>query len=182
MEAKIAALVQDHLYIASYMARKIKNNALTYEDLYQEGCIGLIKAAEKFDDSRGVKFSTYANWWVKQAIYDALTSKSRTIRLPSHIVSLKLKIFKFIENFILTTGYEPDNELIAKELRVNKYQVEEILNFNTEYTGDWEVSEEVVEDQVEAEDTMSHVLTAVDCLNSKEKLIIAMKFGLLTQV
>jgi len=173
-------LVEEHLYLAKIFASKFRNKGLEYEDLLQEGYIGLIKAASKFDYAYEVKFSTYANFWVKQTIFDALTTKSRTIRLPNHIVALKLKVFKFTENFLLSTGFEPDADIIAKELKVDKYQVEKVMDLTTEHTGAWEVIEEATtEDLIEHDDSIDHVVRAIRLLSPKEKLIMAMKFGLL---
>ncbi len=173
-------LIRDHLYIAKYIARKYKNNNIPYEDLVQEGYIGLIQAVKHFDPDRGVKFSTYATFWVKQAILDAVTSKSRTIRLPAHIVQLKLKVFKFMENFILSLGYEPDVELIAKELQEPVAKIRQVLELTTEHTGDWEVQEDNdIEDVIEHEDEIKHAIEAIRGLSDKEKLILGMKFGFL---
>ena len=183
MDKAIEQLIQDHLYLPRVVAAKYKNHGLDYEDLVQEGNIGLIKAAERFDTERGVKFSTYANIWVRQAIFEAITTKSRTIRLPNHIVSLKLKVFKFIDSFVLSVGFEPDIDLIAKELKVDKHHVEQVLSLTTEHMGAWEVSEEAtIEDVVEHNDTMQHIIKALKELTPKERIIVAMKFGLLKAV
>jgi len=176
-------LVKDHMYIAKIIASKYTRTTYGYEDLIQEGCIGLIKAAAKFDKSYKVKFSTYASFWVKQAIFEALTSKSRTIRLPSHIVSLKLKVFKFRENFLLSLGFEPDVAIIAKELKIDAHLVDQVLNLTTEYTGSWEpASENLIEAEVEQSDTLEHTIEAIRKLSKREKLILAMKFGILKDI
>ena len=180
MEKALIKLVEDHLYLPKVMASRYRNKGIDYDDLVQEGNIGLLKAAEKFEPEREVKFSTYANYWVKQAVLDAITSKSRTVRLPAHIVSLKLRVFRFTENFLLSVGFEPDIDIIAKELRVDKYQVEKVLAITTEHTGDWEPIEDcTIEDEVEHDNTMEHVLVAIRTLSLKEQLIVGMKFGLL---
>ena len=162
------------------MAARYRSKGVEYEDLVQEGNIGLIKAAEKFDPAREVKFSTYANYWVKQAVLDAITTKSRAIRLPAHIVSLKLRVFRFTENFLLSMGFEPDVELIAKELKVDKYQVEKVLSITTEHTGDWEPIEEcTIEEELEQENALDNIVIAIRTLSLKEQLILGMKFGIL---
>ena len=180
MEKSVEQLIKDHLYLAKVIAAKYRNKGLDYEDLVQEGSIGLIKAVKKFDATREVQFSTYAYFWVRQSILDAITSKSRTVRLPAHIVALKLKIYKFTENFILTVGFEPDIDLIAKELKIDRHMVDSILNITTEHVGDWEPIEEcTVEEECEQEDTMEHIIRAIRTLSPKEQLILGMKFGIL---
>ena len=180
MEKALEDLIKEHLYLPKVLASRYRRNGIDYEDLVQEGNIGLIKAANKFDPTREVKFSTYAHFWVKQAVFDALTSKSRTVRLPSHIVALKLQVYKFTENFLLSTGFEPDAALIAKELKVGKHQVESVLSITTEHMGDWEPLEDcTIEDECEQENTMEHVLAAVRTLSLKEQIIVGMKFGFL---
>ncbi len=183
MEKHLVKLIEGAMYLPRVMAARYRNKGIEYEDLVQEGYIGLIKAAHDFDPEREVKFTTYAHFWVRQAIFDAITTKSRTVRLPAHIVSLKLRVYKFSENFILCTGYEPDVELIAKELKVDKYLVENVLNITTEHMGDWEPVEEcTIEDELEQEDTINHILTAIRSLSLKEQLIMGMKFGLLKSI
>ena len=180
MEKAVVDLIETHLHIPKVMGARYRCKGLDYEDLVQEGNIGLIKAAERFDPDREVKFSTYAFYWVRQAVLDAITTKSRTVRLPAHVVALKLQVYKFTENFLLSVGFEPDAELIAKELKVGKHQVESILSITTEHTGDWEPIEDcTVEQECEHENTMEHVLVAIRTLSLKEQIIIGMKFGLL---
>ena len=183
MEKALEQLVLDHMYLAKTIAAKYRNKGIEYNDLVQEGLIGVIKAAKKFDPERGVKFSTYATFWVKQAIFETITNKSRTIRLPSNIVQLKLKIFKFREEFFLAMGFEPDNEIIAKELQVSKSNVQKVLDLNTEHMGDWEAIEEsTIEIDLEQEDDLKHIINAIRQLSLKEQLILGMKFGILNDI
>ena len=180
MEKALVKLIEDHLYLPKVIASRYRCKGLDYEDLVQEGNIGLIKAVERFDPGREVQFSTYAYFWVRQAVLDAITTKSRTVRLPAHIVALKLQVYKFTENFLLTMGFEPDAELIAKELRVGKHEVERILTITTEHVGDWEPIEDcTIEQECEHDNTMEHVLVAIRTLSLKEQIIIGMKFGVL---
>jgi len=176
-------LILDHLYLAKIMAKKYINKGVDYEDLVQEGTIGLLKAAKKFDPERGVKFSTYATFWVRQAIFEVITNKSRTIRLPSNVVQLKLKIFRFMEEFFLNNGFEADNAMIAHGLKISIGKVDNILSLNTEHTGDWEPMEEscIVED-LEQEDSLKHVINAIRQLKLNEQLILGMKFGILEKI
>ena len=178
-----AKLIESHLYLSKVIARHYKSNTMAYEDLVQEGYIGLIKAADRFDPDRGVKFSTYATYWVKQAILESLTSKSRLIRLPSNVVSLKLKINKFIDTFLLSMGYIPDNKLIAKELKESVSKIDQVTKLTTEYTGDWEVAEEnnIVE-ILEISNDYDHLLDVIKSLTPKEKLLLILKFNLNSKV
>lgn len=180
MEKDKVEMIETHLYLPKVIASRYRNKGLEFEDLVQEGNIGLIKAVERFDPDREVQFATYAHYWVKQSILDAITTKSRTVRLPAHVVSLKLRVFKFTENFLLSVGFEPDVDLIAKELKVDKHLVENVLGITTEHIGDWEPIEEcTIEQECEHENTMEHVLEAIRTLSLKEQLILGMKFGLL---
>jgi RNA polymerase primary sigma factor len=175
--------IEDYLYIARYVAKRYSRHGIDFEDLVQEGSIGLVKALDKFDPDRGVKFSTYATFWVRQAILEAITNKSRTIRLPAHVVSLKLKVYHFMENFVLMLGYEPDYALIAKELKVEIHKIKEVLELTTEHTGDWEAREEcTIEDVLVEEDTYNRVIESIKQLSNKEQLILGMKFGILTKL
>jgi RNA polymerase primary sigma factor len=183
MEKALEKLVLDHLYLAKTMASRYRNKGVDYNDLVQEGYIGLLKAVRKFDKDRGVKFSTYATFWVKQAILETITNRSRTIRLPSNLVQLKLKIFNFTEEFFLSMGYEADENIIARELKVPVSQVSKILNLTTEHTGDWEPFEEsTVEDSLVAEDELKHVINSIRQLSLNEQLILGMKFGILADI
>lgn len=181
-KAEQDTLVLEHLYIPNTMARKYKGK-VEYEDLVQEGVIGLIKAAQKFDPDKGAKFSTFAYFWVRQAMFTSLTSKSRTIRLPTHVVALKLRIYKFMETFFMSVGFEPDSAIIAKELKVDKYLVDEALANTTEHTGDWEVSEEsTIEDLLEREDSIFYLKKLIKTLPDKEKIVLGLKYGFLKSI
>lgn len=179
-------LVMSHVYLAKITARKYSNKGMEYEDLVQEGMIGLVRATKSFDEDRGVKFSTYAIYWVKQAILQCLTSKSRVIRLPNHIVTNKLKVNKFKQVFLEDFGFEPDVDIIAKELCMTPGHVEQVLKLTTENLSvvDYEIGMEDAEasELVESEDQMNHVVLAIRKLNKKERLIMGMKFGLINKV
>lgn len=182
-KAERDSLIMSGVYIPKVLASKYKNKGIDFEDLIQEGYIGLIIASKNFDPAREVKFTTYAYFWVRQSILDAITSKSRTIRLPAHIVAIKLRVYKFIENFVFTLGYEPDVDLIAKELKVERHLIIQILGLNTEHIGDWEPFVEcTIEDDLEQEDLITKIKKEIKHLNPKERLIIGMKFGILKSI
>ena len=180
-------IVLEHMYLARMMAKKYSNKGMDYEDLVQEGVVGLVKAAQHFDpEAFDNKFSTYAVYWVKQSVLDALTTKSRIIRLPNHIVNAKLKVFRFMESFVRSFGFEPDIDVIAKELKMPKHHVEQVLNLTTEKMSiiDYELGDESFETEeiVEHEDDMKHVIIALRRLSLKERFVMALKFGLVLKV
>jgi len=185
--AKKNKLIEDHMYIARYMARKYCRSSASFDDLFQEGCIGLLKAYDKFDPSLGFKFSTYATWWVKQAILSSLTSSTRTIRLPSHIVQLKLKLYKFTEKFVLINGFEPTEVQKAEALGISTEKVKEILNLQLEADvegfEDFVITEaENVLDSIDKEEEYAYLLKELAELTKKEKIVVGLKYGLLNKI
>jgi RNA polymerase primary sigma factor len=180
------AVILEHAYLARMIASRYKNKGMAYEDLVQEGMLGLVRATKTFDPDRGVKFSTYAVYWVKQAVLECLTSKSRVIRLPNHIVANKLKVNKFKQVFVEDFGYEPDIDIIAKGLGMEKSHVEQVLKLTTENLSivDYEIGidEDEASQLVESEDHMNHVVAAIKKLGPKERFVIGLKFGLIDKV
>ena len=120
-------LVAANLRFVVRVATEYQNCGLPLEDLISAGNVGLIQAAERFDEERGFKFITYAHWWIRQAIYNAITQESRLVRLPANRVKLLNSITKLLKELGYTQINNPSSEFIAKELGVSREMVEDTL-------------------------------------------------------
>ena len=124
-------VINSNLRLVVSIAKKYHKNAgMSFLDIVQEGNIGLMKCIDKYDPNAGYRFSTYATWWIRQAISKAIINKSNTIRMPAHMFDLSSKINKASQKLLNDLGREPTDDEIAQELEIKVEKIKDILNIS----------------------------------------------------
>jgi RNA polymerase primary sigma factor len=194
-DASKTRMAKSNLRLVVSIAKRYTNRGLPFLDLIQEGNIGLMKAVDKFEYKKGYKFSTYATWWIRQAISRAIADQARTIRIPIHMIETINRINKIIRKHLQEEGKEPDIETIAEEVGLSVDKVKNVIKITKEPIsleapigneddgkfGDFVEDKSSVSpiEYMLKHDLKDQIDDVLEQLNDREKTVIRMRFGLM---